>query len=174
MRHVRIASLLLFLAALSFVALPRGYAQSPKPKFQPGEWQIISTITIPTGQQLHSQDTVCAKQGEDFWKHPHPNQQCDAPQVTPITNGYTVNLHCSGGNGPVQKNMWKMDSTINETFSANGTQLQSAGTVTTQTFIPGRSPMKETASIQATGKRLGPCATTPKTPPTTPKITPKA
>lgn len=172
MRHVRTASLLMLLAVLTFVALPCGYAQSPQTKFKPGKWQIDSTITIQTGKQFHTHDMVCAKQGEDFWKHPHPNQQCGTPQVTPITNGYTVKLHCSGGNGPVQKNQWKMDSTISETFSANGTQFQSSGTVTTQTSIPGQAPIQATASMQAMGKRLGPCAPTPPATPKT-KTTPK-
>lgn len=146
--------LLLPLAALPFVALPFVQAQSPKTNFQPGKWQIDSTVTLTGGKQTHSTMSVCANQTGDLWKHPQPNQPCDAPLVTPIASGYNVKISCAGGAGPVQ---WKMQSTINETFSSDGASFQSSGTSTSQTVFAGRAPMVMTSQIQSTGKRIGPC-----------------
>ena len=129
-------------------------AQTAKTQFQPGEWQTDSTVTPSLGKPLHRTITVCANQSGDFWNRPQPGQQCDAPQVTAIANGYNVKLHCSGSAGPVQ---WKMDSSINETFAANGNTFQATGTTNSQTILPGRPPMQASATILSTGKRIGPC-----------------
>lgn len=139
---------------LPFLALSSIHAQGPAPKFRAGSWQIASIITLSTGQQTKSQNTVCVNHAEEFWDRPQPGLQCDAPTVTPVPGGYNVRLHCTGGQGPVQ---WKMETSIDETFSADKTSFQATGSTSTETTVPGQPPMHATAHIQSTGKWTGPC-----------------
>jgi hypothetical protein len=142
------------LLALPLAALTAAHAQSAQPKFQSGQWQIDSTVTPSIGKPVHNSVTVCAKGTGDFWKNAHPGQQCSPPQVTSIANGYNIKIQCSGGAGPVQ---WKMSSSVDETFSADGGSFQATGSTTSETILPGHPPMQVSATMQSSGKRLGAC-----------------
>ena len=142
------------LLALPLAAFTAAHAQSAQPNFKPGQWQVTSTVTPSIGKPVHNTTTVCAKGSGDFWKKSNPGQQCSAPQVTSIANGYNVKIQCSGGAGPVQ---WKMSSSVDETFSADGASFQATGSTSSETLLPGRPPMQVSATMQSTGKRLGAC-----------------
>lgn len=165
MQRIAIIALSLPLAALSF-----SHAQNQRPRFQPGEWQINSIVTLSTGGRTNSQITTCINQAGDFWKQTQPGMQCEAPVVAPIPNGYNVKIRCNGAAGPAQ---WKMESNINETFSGDGTSFQATGTTATQTTVPGQPPMQAMARIQSTGKRTGPCSAKLRSVPATQHVGPQ-
>lgn len=144
----------LFVSFIPCAALCIASAQSTKPVFQPGEWQIDSVVTLSTGKQTNSEIMVCANQAGDFWEHQRTSVQCTPPKVTPIPSGYNVKISCAGGAGQVQ---WKMQSNINETFSSDGTSFQSSGATSTLTTFQGQAPMQAMARIRSVGKRTGPC-----------------
>jgi hypothetical protein len=143
---------LVALLSASVLATPRVHAATPT--FQPGEWQINSTVTPSTGRPMHREISVCAKSAGQTWQAQSRNQKCSAPTLTTISNGYNIKLSCSGGAGPVE---WKSISNIDETFSNGGLDLQASGTTTTTVSYPGHSPMTSSAKILATGKRTGAC-----------------
>jgi len=122
--------------------------------FQPGRWQINSTVTPSIGQPIHQEITVCAQNAGQTWQSGTRNQTCSNPTLTAIPNGYNIKLTCTGGAGPVQ---WKSASDIHETFSNTGSSLQASGTTTTTVSYAGHAPMTSSAKILATGKRTGTC-----------------
>lgn len=145
----------LFLAAVfTLLIVPFTHAQAANAQFQPGEWQIISTVTPSVGHPVHHQTTVCARSASQAWQNGTPNQTCSAPALTAIPGGYSINLSCAGGAGPVQ---WKSISTIHETFSNGGASLQATGSTTTTVSYSGHAPMTSSATLQATGTRVGAC-----------------
>ncbi|MGC8550519.1 MAG: DUF3617 domain-containing protein [Acidobacteriaceae bacterium] len=143
-----------FIALLAFAALASAPVQAASAQFQPGEWQIQSTVTPSVGHPVHNQTSVCAKSAGQTWQAKSRNQTCSPPTLTAISNGYNIKLACSGGAGPVQ---WKSISNINETFSNGGSHLQASGTTTTTVSYAGHAPMTSSAKILATGERTGAC-----------------
>lgn len=142
--------LLVALFCLSFSSSARAQAAT----FQPGEWQINSTVTPSIGNPVHRDISVCAKNAGQPWQAESRHQKCSPPKITAISNGYNIQLSCSGGTGPVQ---WKSISNIHETFSNSGSNLKASGTTTTTVSYPGHAPMTSSAKLLATGKRTGSC-----------------
>lgn len=150
MKHI----FFLWLAVFLLIPFTPALAQSAKPRFQPGEWHISSTVTTSMGRTVHYQESVCAKNPAEAWQTHSSHQTCDAPVVTAITGGYNIKLNCTGGTGPVQ---WKSVSDINETFSNNGGALEATGSTQTAVSYAGHAPIHSTATVHSTGTRTGAC-----------------
>lgn len=148
------ASFVFLCASLTLLMAPLTHAQTAGTHFQPGEWQISSTVTPSVGHPVHRQVNVCAKSAGQAWQTSSANQKCAAPSLTAITNGFDVKISCSGGAGPVQ---WKSASNIQETFSHSGSDFHATGTTTTTLSYAGHAPMTTSATLDATGKRTGAC-----------------
>lgn len=142
------------LATFFLMFLPCAGAQAPATRFQPGEWQIHSIVTPSPGKPIQRQVSVCATSASQTWQAGTANQKCSQPTLTAIANGYNIQIHCAGGAGPVQ---WKSLSSIEETFSNGGTDLQASGTTTTTVSYAGHPPMTSSATLHATGHRSGIC-----------------
>lgn len=143
-----------FLAVCTLLLPAFAHAQARPPKFQPGEWQIHTTVTPSVGHPVSRTVNVCAKNASDTWHMKNANQTCSAPAITAIPGGYTITLSCSGGEGPVQ---WKSASTIHETFSNDGAGFKATGNTTTTVSYAGHAPMTSSATMQSTGTRTGSC-----------------
>jgi hypothetical protein len=141
-------------ASILLILFPPAQAQSPNTVFQPGEWQIESTVTPSVGNPVHRQVSICAQSAGQTWQSGTANQSCTAPTVTAIAGGYNIKLNCTGGAGPVQ---WKSASSIRETFSNGGRTFDASGTTTTTVSYAGHAPMTSSAALHAMGKRTGAC-----------------
>ena len=142
------------LAAFLILTLTTAHALSPGVPFQPGQWQISSTVTPSTGKTVKRQQLVCAKNAGQTWQTHTANQQCGSPTITPSTHGYNIQLSCTGNAGPIH---WKSASIIHEVLSNKGSAFQATGSTDTTVSYPGRPPLKASASIHATGQRVGAC-----------------
>lgn len=142
------------LAVFALTSFSSARAQAVSVPFQPGEWQINSVVTTSTGKSVHRNSDVCAKSATDAWQPQSPNQECSAPALTAIADGYNVELKCRGDAGPVK---WKSISSIHETFSSGGSVLVASGTTTTTVSYAGHAPITESATLHSTGKRTGAC-----------------
>lgn len=142
------------LAVFLLISFSSACAQSASVPFQPGEWQINSIVTPSMGKAIQRQTSVCAKSAAEAWQANTPTEKCTAPTLTSIANGYHATIECSGDTGPVQ---WKSDSSVDEMFSDSGKAFDAHGTATTTVSYSGHAPVKESATIHATGKRMGDC-----------------
>jgi len=143
------------LAATLLLASPFASAQKPEFKFQPGQWQIDSIVTMPTGQNISHHTTVCASKISDLAHQTELSKQCDDPGITYLPHGIQVQLACHGVNGPVS---WTSRSSITEIFSNSGDVFTAGGTNRTTTTIPSRDPITSKVSIRSHGHNAGACS----------------
>ncbi len=142
------------LAATLLLAAPLAFAQKPEFKFEPGQWQIDSTVTASPGQTAIWHASVCAKTPDDTVNRSTTDQQCDAPTIRYLPDGIRVLRACRGGSGPFS---WRSQSDVTEVFSANGDSFSEKGNVSTSTTFPGSGPITFSATVQANGHNTGSC-----------------
>ncbi|MHB8302105.1 MAG: DUF3617 domain-containing protein [Acidobacteriaceae bacterium] len=135
-------------------------AQKTKLPFQSGEWKVNLTMVLNNGKPMNTETEVCAANPQDAWNPKRPGQICDPIQLTPVANGFHMQMHCKGGSGPV---VTEIHVDMMTHFAKDGQSYTEDGTSTSSTTMPGRPPMVMSIQMKGQGTRVGPC-TTPPTP----------
>ncbi len=134
-------------------------AQAPDVKFKTGQWEIVSTRTMPNGKTIPSRLNLCASSLTDLSNQPHSGETCDPAIVTSVEHGIRVQSACHGGSGSLT---FQTTTDLTETFAPDGASFVGSGTTTTTTSALGGKSTVSTATLSSRGRNMGACTNSEK------------